>query len=154
MPPLRERKPDVQILVRHFIEKISREENIPAKEISDETLNRLACHDWPGNIRELENAVENAIVLSGERRDLFPGDFPLPRPKMALARPSGEPPLVAVPDHGLDFESTVGCIERNILEQALRKTGGNKKLAAEMLGLKRTTLSAKLKSLAAAGAGG
>ena len=63
--------------------------------------------------------------------------------------------MVAVPDHGLDFESTVGSIERNILEQALKKTGGNKKLAAEMLGLKRTTLSAKLKSLVAAtGAGG
>jgi DNA-binding NtrC family response regulator len=155
MPPLRERRSDVEMLVRHFIEKICREENIPAKEISAETLNRLAYHDWPGNIRELENAVENAIVLSGERRDLFPGDFPLPRRKLAMACASGgEQPIVAVPDHGFDFESTVGCIERNILEQALKKTGGNKKLAAEMLGLKRTTLSAKLKSLAAAGTGG
>jgi DNA-binding NtrC family response regulator len=154
MPSLRERKSDVQILVRHFIEKICREENIPIKEISNETLNRLAYHDWPGNIRELENAVENAVVLSDERRDLFPGDFPLPRRKLTMARASGEQPIVAVPDHGFDFESTVGCIERNILEQALKKTGGNKKLAAEMLGLKRTTLSAKLKSLAAAGTGG
>jgi DNA-binding NtrC family response regulator len=59
-----------------------------------------------------------------------------------------------VPDQGLDFERTVGSIEREILEQALKKTRGNKKLAAEMLGLKRTTLSAKLKSLVAVGAGG
>lgn len=150
---LRERKSDIPILVRHFIGKICREENIPAKDISEETLHRLAQHDWPGNVRELENAVENAVILSGERRDLFPGDFPLPRRKLAAATAPGDP-IVAVPDQGLDFESTVGCIERNILEQALKKTGGNKKLAAEMLGLKRTTLSAKLKSLVAANAGG
>jgi len=153
-PALRERKSDIRILVRHFVEKICREEQIPIKRISDETLNRLAQHDWPGNVRELENAVENAIVLSGEKTDLFPGDFPLPRRKFSSAGSGGEQGMVAVPDHGLDFESTVGCIERNILEQALKKTGGNKKLAAEMLGLKRTTLSAKLKSLVAAGAAG
>ena len=62
--------------------------------------------------------------------------------------------MIAVPDQGFDFERTVGSIELNILEQALRKTRGNKKLAAEMLGLKRTTLTAKLKSLAAVGAAG
>ena len=154
MPPLRERASDVRILVRHFIDKICREEAIPLKRISNETLNRLAQHDWPGNVRELENAVENAVVLSGERPDLFPGDFPLPRRKFAPALARGEQAVIAVPDQGLDFESTVGGIERNILEQALKKTRGNKKLAAEMLGLKRTTLSAKLKSLVAAGAAG
>ncbi len=153
-PPLRERQSDVRILVRHFIEKICREEQLPIKRISEETLHRLAQHDWPGNVRELENAVENAIVLSGDRSDLFPSDFPLPRRKLAAAPPGAEPAVIAVPDQGLDFESTVGYIERNILEQALKKTGGNKKLAAEMLGLKRTTLSAKLKSLVAAGAAG
>jgi DNA-binding NtrC family response regulator len=68
--------------------------------------------------------------------------------------PAGAQPFIAVPDQGLDFERTVGTIELNILEQALRKTGGNKKLAAEMLGLKRTTLAAKLKSLVAVGAAG
>ena len=154
IPSLRERKADIQLLVRHFIEKVCREENLALKDISHETVARLACHDWPGNIRELENAVENAIVLSGGRRNLAPGDFALPRPRLAMTCANGQQPLVAVPDHGLDFETTVGGIERNILEQALKKTGGNKKLAAEMLGLKRTTLSAKLKSLAAAGATG
>ncbi len=62
--------------------------------------------------------------------------------------------FIAVPDQGLDFDKTVGGIERNILEQALQKTRGNKKLAAEMLGLKRTTLTAKLKSLVAVSAAG
>jgi len=153
-PPLRERKSDIPILVQHFIRKVCEEERIPAKEISHATLERLAYHTWPGNIRELENAVENAVVLSGDRADLVPGDFSLPRRELSITAFHGVQPMVAVPDHGFDFDRTVGSIERNILEQALKKTGGNKKLAAELLGLKRTTLSAKLKSLAAAGAAG
>jgi DNA-binding NtrC family response regulator len=155
MPPLREHRSDIPVLVHHFIERICREEKLATKQISHETLGRLAAHDWPGNVRQLENAVEKAIVLSGGRAALFPGDFPLPpRPHPAVYAAGGTHPLVAVPDHGLDFERTVGSIELNILEQALRKTRGNKKLAAEMLGLKRTTLTAKLKSLVAVGAAG
>ncbi len=153
MPPLREHSSDIPRLVQHFIENICREENLVVKEVSSETLGRLAAHDWPGNIRQLENAVEKAIVLSGDRLMLFPGDFPLPPRRHPIHLP-GAHPVIAVPDQGLDFERTVGSIELNILEQALRKTRGNKKLAAEMLGLKRTTLTAKLKSLAAVGAAG
>ena len=103
-------------------------------------------------MRQLENAIEKAIVLSGERETLHPGDFSLPPRQHPAQRVPG--PFIAVPDQGLDFERTVGGIEREILEQALKKTRGNKKLAAEMLGLKRTTLSAKLKSLVAVGAAG
>jgi DNA-binding NtrC family response regulator len=154
LPPLREHPSDVPTLVQHFIEKICREENLATKQISHETLDRLAGHDWPGNVRQLENAVEKAIVLSGERTSHFPGDFPLPPRRHPVAYQAGTQPMIAVPDQGLDFERTVGSIELNILEQALRKTRGNKKLAAEMLGLKRTTLTAKLKSLAAVGAAG
>ena len=152
VPPLRERGTDVTTLVLHFIEKICRQEDIPVKEITPETLERLASHDWPGNVRQLENAVEKAIVLSGDRVCLNPSDFTLP-PRQHLA-PLQSNPFIAVPDQGLDFEQTVGTIERNILEQALKKTKGNKKLAAEMLRLKRTTLTAKLKSLVAVGAAG
>jgi len=152
LPPLRERGEDIRELVHHFMEKICGDEKIATKQISRETLGRLAAHDWPGNLRQLENAVEQAIVLSGERLDLFPGDFPLPSRKHPIPLQAGARPFVPVPDQGLDFERTVGSIELNILEQALKKTGGNKKLAAEMLGLKRTTLSAKLKSLVAVGA--
>jgi DNA-binding NtrC family response regulator len=154
LPALRERPSDVPPLALHFIEKICREENLAAKQISHETLSRLGGHDWPGNVRQLENAVEKAIVLSGERSVLLPGDFPLPPRRHPIPFQGGAQGMIAVPDQGLDFERTVGSIERNILEQALRKTRGNKKLAAEMLGLKRTTLTAKLRSLAAAGAAG
>jgi transcriptional regulator with PAS, ATPase and Fis domain len=152
VPPLRERASDVRFLVMHFIEKICRDEEIPVKQISRETLDRLSGHDWPGNVRQLENAVEKAVVLSGERPALFPGDFPLPPRKHPIAFPGNDGGFIAVPDQGLDFEKTVDGIERNILEQALKKTRGNKKLAAEMLGLKRTTLTAKLKSLVAVSA--
>jgi DNA-binding NtrC family response regulator len=154
VPPLRERASDVRFLVMHFIEKICREEEIQVKQVSRETLDRLSAHDWPGNVRQLENAVEKAIVLSGERPALFPGDFPLPPRKHPVPFTGGAETFIAVPDQGLDFEKTVGGIERNILEQALKKTRGNKKLAAEMLGLKRTTLTAKLKSLVAVSAAG
>jgi transcriptional regulator with GAF, ATPase, and Fis domain len=88
------------------------------------------------------------------RATSFPGDFPLPPRRPPVASAPGAHPLIAVPDQGLDFERTVGNIELNIRKHALRKTRGNKKLAAEMLGLKRTTLTAKLKSLVAVGAAG
>ena len=91
-----------------------------------------------------------AIALSGERGVLDAGDFPLPAPA-PVAMPVGiREPVIAVPDQGMDYEQTVASIERSILEQALEKTGGNKKAAADMLGLKRTTLSAKVRSLAPA----
>jgi len=148
MPALRQRPGDVPALALHFVEKICRQEEIPAKAIAPEALEGLCAQSWPGNVRQLENAVEMAVALSGDRSLLVPGDFPpapLGRPEAAL-QPAGTP-LVDVPDGGLDYERTVALIERSIIEQALRKTGGNKKAAAEMLGLKRTTLSAKVRSL-------
>ena len=152
VPPLRERLADISLLVHHFVDKICRQEDLPAKRVTEQTLDRLRAHSWPGNVRQLENAIEMAIALSGDRETLFPSDFPLPSmPHPRTHAASAGAQTVAVPDEGLDFERTVGEIERNILEQALRKSGGNKKQAAELLRLKRTTLAAKLKSLEALG---
>jgi DNA-binding NtrC family response regulator len=149
MPPLRDRPGDVAILARHFVEKICRQEQIPLRQIAGETLQRLARHHWPGNVRQLENAVEMAIALSGDRQVLYPSDFPLPSAldTRTVASARAPVPRIVLPESGLDFDSTVGQIELGILEQALERTRGNKKLAAELLGLKRTTLTAKLKSL-------
>lgn len=138
MPPLRERLEDIPLLAEHFLEKICWQEEIGARRLAPETLNHLCSHAWPGNVRQLENAVERAIALSGDRDVLYPSDFPL-----------NDASAGAIPDSGMDFERTVGAIERNILEQAMRRAGGNKTAAAEMLGLKRTTLAAKLRSLEA-----
>ena len=144
-PPLRERLEDIPALVQHFLEKVCRQEEIPLRRVAPETLARLGSYSWPGNVRQLENGIEMAVVMSGEREMLYPSDFALPaatpRPIPAAAAP------IAVPDTGLDFERTVGDIERQIIQQALRKANGNKTAAAEMLRLKRTTLSAKLRSL-------
>ncbi|MCL6545890.1 MAG: sigma-54 dependent transcriptional regulator [Bryobacteraceae bacterium] len=153
MPPLRERLSDVPLLVQHFLEKVCRLENLPLKRVEPETLRRLCAYSWPGNVRQLENAVEMAVALSGERTVLYPSDFPLPSAVESKPLRSAAAPLVSVPDDGLDYEATVGAFERELLEQALRKTGGNKKRAADMLRLKRTTLTAKLRSLAARAAG-
>ncbi|MBS1858042.1 MAG: sigma-54-dependent Fis family transcriptional regulator [Acidobacteria bacterium] len=147
MPPLRERTGDVALLARHFVEKICRAEGLPLKRLSPEAGERLAAYSWPGNVRQLENAIESAVALSDGRELLVPSDFPVlaePRPRAVAAAV----PLIPVPDTGLDYERTLAGIEKSILEQALRKTGGNKKAAADMLGLKRTTLSAKVRSLA------
>jgi DNA-binding NtrC family response regulator len=146
MPPLRERLSDIPMLARHFIDKICRLEDIRAKDAGPETLDRLRSYWWPGNVRQLENAVEMAVALSGARSTLYPGDFHLPASPAGRRGPATAP-SIAVPESGLDFEQTVGSFERSILEQALRKTGGNKKKAADMLRLKRTTLSAKLRTL-------
>jgi DNA-binding NtrC family response regulator len=147
MPALRERGRDIQLLAQFFNEKICRQEDIPLKRIAPETMDRLSRYHWPGNVRQLENAVEMAIALSGAREVLAPADFPLPVTEPKPTATASARPYILVPDEGLDFEATVGRIELGILEQALRMTNGNKKLAAELLRLKRTTLTAKLKSL-------
>ena len=149
VPSLRERATDIPILARFFLDKVCRVEGLNPKYISPEALRRLSVHDWPGNVRQLENAVEKAAVLSSERAMLTVADFQLPASLRLISAHRTSQLFVAVPDHGLDFDLTVGNIERNILEQALQKTKGNKKAAADMLGLKRTTLAAKLKSLTA-----
>ena len=147
VPPLRERPEDIPALIRHFLQKICTQEHIPVKTVSAETMERLALHSWPGNVRQLENAVEMAIVLSGDRNVLLPSDFALPSQVVRKPATLNENNTIALPEEGLDFERVIGSIELNLLEQALERAKGNKKLAAEMLGLKRTTLAAKLKSL-------
>jgi transcriptional regulator with GAF, ATPase, and Fis domain len=138
-PALRHRLEDIPLLVDHFIEKICRQEEIALRRVEPEALDHLAAYSWPGNVRQLENAVERAIALSGDREALSSMDFELPA--AAQSRHEG----------GLHFDQTIGNIERQMLEQAMLKSRGNKTAAAEMLGLKRTTLAAKLKSLGAFG---
>jgi DNA-binding NtrC family response regulator len=147
-PALRERPSDIPALVEHLMAKICRMEQIPLKRVLPQALSRLAEHPWPGNVRQLENLLEAAIALSGERETLAPADFQFSGgdPKF---RP-GSSTTICVPDHGLDFDETVTRFERSILMQAMEKSAGNKKQAADMLGLKRTTLAAKLRIIEAA----
>ena len=143
VPPLRERPEDIPLLANHFIAKICAQENIAQRRLAPGALAKLRGFTWPGNVRQLENAVETAIALSGDRELLIPSDFAF----TGRALPASPVRSIAVSESGLNFEQTVGRIERQIIEEALRKAHGNKTAAAEMLGLKRTTLSAKLRSL-------
>jgi transcriptional regulator with GAF, ATPase, and Fis domain len=149
MPPLRHRPGDIPTLAAHFLSKVCAAEDLLLKSLSADAVERLCGYSWPGNVRQLENLIEMAVALSGERALLGVPDFPLPEVLEHITSVFPAVPLVAVPDTGLDLEFTLTEIERSILEQALRKTGGNKKAAAQMLHLKRTTLSAKVRNLAA-----
>jgi DNA-binding NtrC family response regulator len=119
---------------------------LPLKSLDRSTVARLRAHTWPGNIRELENVIEAAVVISADRNVIFPSDLRLPdSPKPVFAGPSA--PL---PPEGLDYQRALEEFERAILTEALARTRGNKSAAASLLGLKRTTLSAKVRTLESA----
>jgi transcriptional regulator with PAS, ATPase and Fis domain len=104
-------------------------------------------YSWPGNVRQLENLVERAVVISGDRPFLVPSDFPLPSGGPRLVPPRSSEPFVPLPEVGLDFAEAVGQFEKHLLDQALERSKGNKTLAADLLRLKRTTLVSKLRVL-------
>jgi len=145
MPALRDRAPDIQELAEHFLYKIAEHEHAARKQVSQEALLALMSYSWPGNVRQLEHALESAVALSGPRMVLYPGDFDLPPD----VQPDGMGHLSSldVPDSGINFEELINGIERRLLERALAKSGGNKARAASMLQMKRTTLISKFKSL-------
>ncbi len=143
LPSLRSRAEDIPALAAHLITKVCRREGLPAKRCSRETLERLMRHDWPGNVRELENAIEHAVALSGGRETLYPSDFSL----TAGSAAGGAAPELRVPASGLDYDAVVAGFELNLMRQALEISNGNKKRAAELLRLKRTTFNTRLKSI-------
>ena len=153
IPLLRERLQDIPLLVRHFVERTCRLEGIPLKTVADEMMAQLENHSWPGNIRELENLVERAVVMSGLEPEVSFEKCSLP---VASPRVNVEE-LTYIPENGLDFAATVATFEVSLVEQALEKAGGNKTAAAGLLHMKRTTLVSKIQSLEAyrlaAGAG-
>ena len=141
VPALRDRITDIPALAEHFVERICKSEDLEPKILSNEAISAMVAYSWPGNVRQLQHAVEMAIVLSGQRRVLMGSDFSLPD------EPHPGRESVQVPVWGLNFDETVNRFERNLLEQALSLCGGNKARTAELLQMKRTTLLAKLKSL-------
>lgn len=141
VPPLRERREDIAKLADTFLARFARQGGRPAPRLSPEALERLRSYPWPGNVRELQNAIEHAIVLCEgeliEERHL-PRELTLPA---ALQPAAGERPGAPAPASPASLEET----ERRALIEALRLSGGNKKRAAELLGIHRPTLYAKLK---------
>ncbi len=151
LPPLRERKEDIPLLVHHFLQKLG-QELLPPKpgplSVSQEGMRRLMSYGWPGNIRQLENSLERAVALSGMRTQIELSD--LPQEVQAAAETVGPTPFL-LPDEGCDFDEFITAVERDLITRSLEKTGGNKGQAAKLLNLKRTTLVEKLKRLEAKG---
>src|SRR5256885_472253 len=140
MPPLRERKEDVPALVEHFLAKHRYSASAQPATISEEALRRLNEYNWPGNVRELENVIERAVVLS--------------RGQIITSRelPFGDHDADAHEEEGEDvsteksfFKKSVSQFEKDLIMKALRDANGNRSKAAEMLGIYRRLLYAKIK---------
>jgi DNA-binding NtrC family response regulator len=153
LPPLRERLDDLPLLVEHFIQLLDRELGKQVRSASAETMNLLARHDWPGNIRELQSAIQYALVqATGE---VLTADC-LPENIRAGAQPETEREGLEVGRlvesllrAGKDdiYRRVTAAVERVVVETVLRHVKGNQVQASELLGISRTTLRAKLRSL-------
>jgi DNA-binding NtrC family response regulator len=138
LPPLRERRTDIPLLVEHFLQKFA---GSTRREVSPEALKLLMAYDWPGNVRELESVIERALLL-GESDRIVPADLPagvragLGGSRRALLD-------LEIPESGIDLEE----LERSLILKALEKSEGNVTRAARLLGLSRRTLQYRLEKL-------
>jgi DNA-binding NtrC family response regulator len=140
LPPLRERRTDIPLLVEHFLKKYG--EPGRRREIGEEALQILSAYDWPGNVRQLESVIERALLLA-EGDVIQPADLPA-SVRAGITAPRG-PIGLDVPDGGIDLEE----VERTLILRALEKAGGNVSRAARLLGLTRRTLQYRLEKIGA-----
>ena len=152
LPPLRDRKEDIPLLVQHVLDKIAADRVAredprppgPPLTVSQEAMRRLMAYHWPGNVRQLENAIERAVAFSSTRSQIDVAQLPVEvqqSQEAALAAP------VTLPEEGLDLDVFMAGVERELIQRSLERTGGNKGQAARLLNLKRTTLVEKLKRM-------
>jgi transcriptional regulator with GAF, ATPase, and Fis domain len=145
LPPLRHRREDIPLLAQHFLKKSCRENGVAIKPISQEALRVLMQYDWPGNIRQFENSMEHAVAMSLTAAEIGPSA--LPEEVRVRAHTGSLMPSLAIPDEGINFTSVVSQLERDLIVRCLEKTGGNKRQAARLLNLSRTTFIDKLQRL-------
>ncbi len=141
LPPLKERRTDIPLLISYFINQIKSSKQLSVKGISDEAMDMLTAYSWPGNIRELKNYVERLVVLNnGHTISSFELD-----PKFHSAELSPQNVSVELSSDGICFNTAVKNYERALILQSLEKSRWIKKNAAKLLHLKRTTLVEKIK---------
>ena len=138
LPPLRERPEDIEPIARHLLARLA---GPNAPELTSEVLAALKSYAWPGNVRELENTIERAVLLSGGSV-IEPRDLPAKLQGFSGTEARTGPRLG---DRGVDLRKAVDAFENQLIRQALEKTNWNKKRAAELLGINRTTLVEMLK---------
>jgi two-component system response regulator AtoC len=144
VPPLRRRREDIPLLVAHFTKKYCTDQKLLLKRVSHQAIKSLMAYDWPGNVRQLENSMEMAVALSGDRELLDVDDFPLvsqPSPSNAHFQ------AIDIPDDGIHFNTMISELEKRLIVQSLAVARGNKKRAASLLHLKRTTFVEKLRRM-------
>jgi two-component system, NtrC family, response regulator AtoC len=146
VPSLRDRRPDIPLLAQHFLERLAREAIPPRGRVTltQDAQQALMAFNWPGNVRQLENVMERTFTLSPGKAQLSSIDLPDEvRQAPAVNTPEG----VDIPEGGLEMEQLVSDFEYALIRRALEQSGGNKRHAADLLHLKRTTLIEKLKRL-------
>ena len=141
LPPLRERKEDIPLLVTYFIKKYATHQRVSVNSISPETLNLLLSYNWPGNIRELENVIEHAVAFCTSDT-IIPRN--LPGNLLERETPSGIFPIELSTIDSIDLQETLSEAERKLLLWAYQKTNGNQVRMSEILRIPRTTLQNKL----------
>ena len=139
IPPLRQRKEDIPILVEHFLKKNQERLGLPVFGIDDEAMRVLLDHDWPGNIRELENCVERAMILTESDRITVTS---LPK---TVRKPREASPLFNIPEDQLSIKLHTRRLEEILIKKALDRTRGNRTHAAKLLEISHRTLLYKLK---------
>jgi DNA-binding NtrC family response regulator len=154
LPGLRERADDIEPLAKLLLKRFCDSSGLPPKTIANEVWTVLRSYRWPGNVRQLQNAMERAAALSGVAPTITLKDLP---EEVRGGAFSGVSPVLTVenlstpersiPEEGLNFDAVVTEVERELLLQSLNKSGGNKMRAAKLLNMKRTTFVEKLKRL-------
>jgi two-component system nitrogen regulation response regulator GlnG len=158
IPPLRERRDDISLLVNYFLEKIAREQQRPPKSIAASVIKTLGKYHWPGNVRELENAIRRAHVMA-KGDAILRGDLP---PEISGQGGGGATPLPIAVGEATSTDTTalarqlfqwarrdpklkiIPAIERELVIQALKETGNNQVHAAKLLGITRATLRKRI----------
>jgi DNA-binding NtrC family response regulator len=162
MPPLRERKDDIPLLVEHFLAKFRHAPNSIPTSITEEALAKLVAYEWPGNVRELENAIERAVVLSrgnpitlehlpfGDRREAR--DRARLSDRRSRLEDEADAELAGYEGAGANgngasgtLRDRVAALEKQLIVDALERAGGDQAAAAEQLGLAKRTFATKLK---------
>lgn len=153
LPSLRERSEDIAPLAEHLLVRFCDSIGLPAKQLEQDIIPVLMQSKWPGNIRQLQNAMERAAVLSGMRASIGLKDLPPELRNLAIPKENSSTTTgnllnsKTIPEQGVNFEEVVTEIERELLCQSLKKASGNKMRAAKLLNMKRTTFVEKLKRL-------
>ena len=141
IPPLRDRREDIPFFVEHFHKKYSQRLNLPLKKISHSVQEIFQNYHYPGNVRELENLIERVLILS-EKDEIQDVDI-LPFIQQTK-KVSDKEMFVSLPEQGLDLEATIGDLEKKLLLEALKRSNGSKRLAANLLRLSSRALRYRL----------